>query len=635
MGLTRILLICLTTSFLLPSLMFATETPADLIKLGQSLYDEGKLEEAGDAAMRAVAADGPIKSAREWELAKWLYWTFAMRSLSRDVAKSPTTRKDFSERWSIMKDFIKGTPKGLRDEKLLSYSDFVHLRLTLPRQPQKTCRQFDEAVLAAAALIEKYYERAKIVLPRARLREGKATVLYFNDAHQLLPVVDSLSTRGGVARVKTIVDEVREECRDALVIFGGDLAGGTLFGGIFKGEPQVDLFNKIPINGASFGQHDFDFGLAQTLKLVSQSRFPWFSSNLRSIDGELLPKVQPYLVLTSGGLKVAFIGLTKAMETTTREGNVRELSINEAVNATLKALRKEDVDVYIAITQMPLSDNVHLLKDFPKIAASLTEEQFEERTNVHYVDERPIIAPCGNQGSIVRLDLTTNRNQLSQNVRVYPVNEKVEYNPLLRAYGEKYHNEMEKRLGEKIAHLEVDLDGMMGRSKESPAGNLIADAFREHFNADVALMQGGGIRASLKSGPFTKKSAWSLLPFANRVWLLEMKGKTLLAALNHGLLGREKQMGNLLQISGGRYEVNGEGSIQKLFVKGRPISLEKEYKVALPSYLAKGGGDFLLFTKCKALVSKECQSDAEVLIDYCLLKGRLQPKVEGRIVIEQ
>jgi 2',3'-cyclic-nucleotide 2'-phosphodiesterase (5'-nucleotidase family) len=73
----------------------------------------------------------------------------------------------------------------------------------------------------------------------------KATVLYFNDAHEISPVVNQYGDRGGVAWLKTIIDRVREENPKAIVTFGGDLGGGTLFGGVFQGFLIVQAFNEI------------------------------------------------------------------------------------------------------------------------------------------------------------------------------------------------------------------------------------------------------------------------------------------------------------------------------------------------------------------------------------------------------
>ena len=68
------------------------------------------------------------------------------------------------------------------------------------------------------------------------------------------------------------------------IVFGGDLGGGTLFGGVFRGRPMVEAFNRIPVDLASFGQHDFDFGAEHARSLVARSRFTWFTSKVNHSD---------------------------------------------------------------------------------------------------------------------------------------------------------------------------------------------------------------------------------------------------------------------------------------------------------------------------------------------------------------
>lgn len=90
----------------------------------------------------------------------------------------------------------------------------------------------------------------------------KATLLYFNDSHVIYPVIDKYGERGGVARAKTIVDSVKKENKNTIVLQGGDLGGGVLFGAVYHGFPMIEAFNKMPIDISNFGQHEFDFGVS-------------------------------------------------------------------------------------------------------------------------------------------------------------------------------------------------------------------------------------------------------------------------------------------------------------------------------------------------------------------------------------
>ncbi len=144
---------------------------------------------------------------------------------------------------------------------------------------------------------------------KAESSNRKATILYFNDAHEVSPVVNDYGDRGGVARLKTAIDEVRKKNKHTLVAFGGDLGGGTLFGGVYQGFPMVEAFNRIDIDIANFGQHDFDFGSEVTKDLVKTSAFPWISSNLVDPEGNPFADVAPIKSLISGELKLASLDL--------------------------------------------------------------------------------------------------------------------------------------------------------------------------------------------------------------------------------------------------------------------------------------------------------------------------------------
>jgi len=127
--------------------------------------------------------------------------------------------------------------------------------------------------------------------------------LYFNDAHEISPVQDHLGSRGGVARIKTIVDKVRMQNAQTIVVFQLDLSGGTLFGAVYKGFPLVEAFNLLPLDIANFGQHDFDFGPAETKKLISASSF------IRILSKQNLPGLLPMLKHPSMAVSIPILNV--------------------------------------------------------------------------------------------------------------------------------------------------------------------------------------------------------------------------------------------------------------------------------------------------------------------------------------
>ena len=234
-----------------------------------------------------------------------------------------------------------------------------------------------------------------------------ATLLYFNDAHDIRPVLTGAQDRGGVARLATVINTVRDARPDTRVVFGGDLAGGTLLGGLYKGFPMVDAFNDIGIDLANFGQHDFDFGVENARQLVAASEFPWISSNLMDANGEPFAPGGTYREMRVGKIDIGFLGLTDALETSSAGSGIQQLDTVASAKAAVTAMQgKSRPDVIIAVTQMPLDANRELLAQVPQIDAVLTEEMAEYDSVITDVGGTFVMAPEGNMGSMIRLDIT-------------------------------------------------------------------------------------------------------------------------------------------------------------------------------------------------------------------------------------
>jgi 2',3'-cyclic-nucleotide 2'-phosphodiesterase (5'-nucleotidase family) len=472
----------------------------------------------------------------------------------------------------------------------------------------------------------------------------RATVLYFTDAHQLAPVVDRLGERGGAARLATVVQRVRSGVPGAVLAFGGDLAGGVLFGAVFRGQPMVEALNSIGVDVATFGQHDFDFGTDETASLVEASRFPWITSNLVDKVGKPFIGLPTTLVVERQGIRIGFIGLTDAMTTTVQDGSVKQTDLINAARVAVADLNTQGADVIIALTQTTLATNERLLGEVPEVDAVLSEERSETRSTAHFVGSRPILTPCGNLGSLIRLEI-----RLEEGTRpillggALPVDSSIPSDSTLFVLEQEYAEKLERRLAEQLATLEVPLDaGVSGnaaaRFQETNAGNLIADAFRDHHEADIGIMNGGGIRANAPRGAFTLREALSLLPYGNRVCLVEIRGATLLRALEHGVSRVAQRTGAFCQVSGVRYTYNPEkpaGSrVIKAEVKGKKVDESRLYRVALPSFILTGGDGFTMLKNAQVLVGpKAAPEDVVVLADYCRKLGRVDYRIEGRINI--
>ena len=466
------------------------------------------------------------------------------------------------------------------------------------------------------------------------------SLLYFNDAHEIAPVHDIHGERGGVARLKTLVDKVRESNPECLVIFGGDLAGGTLFGSMFHGFPLVEAFNQIPIDIANFGQHDFDFGPAVTRRLVDASEFEWLSSNLREADGRSFHNVPTVLKKTVKGLNIGFLGLTDAMQSTT-PGPIQQNDLMQSCAQVLPQLK--NMDVIVAITQTDAATNTALLKRFPNIHVILSEEQSETQTRVEFWGDRPIVSPCGNIGSMARIDIAKTCYGIRCSVSSLPVDATVLPDPDLLLLEENYQHKLQIELNTVVGQATAPLDAGIGtdfrcRWGETALGNLITDAFRDYYAADIAVINGGGIRANIAQGVIRLYDIFSVLPFHNNICLIRISGTQLNKLLEHGVSAVESSGGRFLQISGARYTYDWQKPIGERIVKsshrGKPIHQDSSYTLALPDFRLHGGDGFNELIRSDVVVSPDsAPKDTDVLIDFIKKQSPIRAGEEGRITI--
>jgi 2',3'-cyclic-nucleotide 2'-phosphodiesterase (5'-nucleotidase family) len=171
-------------------------------------------------------------------------------------------------------------------------------------------------------------------------------------------------------------------------------------------------------------------------------------------------------------------------------------------------------------------------------------------------------------------------------------------------------------------------------------GNLIADALRAALRADVAIINGGGIRGDYLYEPgvtLTRQDILRELPFGNVGVLLEMSGADLRAALEHGVSQVEAKAGRFPQVSGVRLvfdpSKDAGSRVLEVTINGTPIDLTASYRVATVDYLFKGGDGYSSFSQAKVLIDANSGPLlATVVMHYISAKGTVAPTVEGRIV---
>jgi 2',3'-cyclic-nucleotide 2'-phosphodiesterase (5'-nucleotidase family) len=213
---------------------------------------------------------------------------------------------------------------------------------------------------------------------------------------------------------------------------------------------------------------------------------------------------------------------------------------------------------------------------------------------------------------------------------------------------------MDAVLNIRIGETQVDLNGerSLVRTKETNLGNLIADIMKAISGAEVAVINGGGIRSSIKKGEIKVKDVYNVLPFDNYNVAIKLTGKQIWETLEHGVSAVEEEEGRFPQVSGLTFKYSPsepKGSrVKEVFVADQPVSLNRDYTVATNDFLAAGGDDFKTFGEAvkssrdfaviggmmkgeKVVYSDSGRWLRDVMVEYIKGKEKIAPTVEGRI----
>jgi len=469
------------------------------------------------------------------------------------------------------------------------------------------------------------------------------TIAHTNDVHGHIQE-DKGQKEFGYAKIATLLKEWREENENFLLLDAGDTFQGTIFVNQFKGESIVPILNSLDYNVMAAGNHEFDFGYEQLLKLRDSLDHPVISANVFKADGKEL--LVPSFKAEIGGKKFAFLGfVAEDTPILTHPDNVKGLTFKspvEVAKAVVPELKKE-VDHVIVVSHIGINVDREIAENVPGIDLIVGGHSHTPLKTPEVVNGTYIVQDWEYGKSLGRADLYYLGEELvafSGGLKEY--DEAVTPDPEIDKMVKEIVSQIDSVMNVVIAKSEVPLDGdrNLVRKKETNVGNLIADIMVERtqsipgYEADIALANGGGIRTQLEAGDITKKDLYSLLPFENNTLsVVEVTGEELKAALENGVSDVENGAGRFPQISGMSFTYSkskpaGE-RVLEVKVKGEPLDLKKTYKLATIDFLAAGGDGYEMFNKPFFNSGLSMYS----VVEAALIERKVvNPKVEGRIV---
>ena len=481
----------------------------------------------------------------------------------------------------------------------------------------------------------------------------------------------------------------------------GDAISGDFVGAVSKGEYIIDIMNEVGYDSMVFGNHEFDFGMDILKERVDQFKGDILSCNFKYTGHKenKFNKVKSYKVRKYGPTKIGFVGVTTPYSITDAVpkyfqedeefvytfSNQTNDSFYKCVQDNIDACYKEGATYVILLGHLgegkqygPYSSR-DVIKNTKGLTAVLDGHEHQV-INDDEIDKEgkkvPLLEPGYQMNAVTKLTI-----KKDQSLEVELIDEIDNVDQHMAEYIASVNEKVDELASKVLATSDLalsinDENGVRKiRNREMPIGNFVSDAYRIVSEAQIGIVNGGGVRANLKEGDVTYKDLMSIHPFGNYMDVAEAKGSQIADYLEYGACHTEKDYyqekddgtkypfgedGAFAQVSGLKYTIDtsvpspvvfdenglyvsieGDRRVKDIMVLENdsyvPLDLNKTYTLCSHNYLLEDGGGAEIFKGC-SFKKKDFMRDYEILVRYMVdvLNGQLSDKysaVEGRIQV--
>ena len=492
-------------------------------------------------------------------------------------------------------------------------------------------------------------------------------VLYTNDVHC------GIDENIGYAGLYTVKSNLEAQGEYVTLVDNGDAIQGDSIGTVSRGSYLVDIMNEVGYDFAVFGNHEFDYGLDRLSELMEKSNAQYLACNI-TYTGKgtnLLAAAKPYEIVSYGPYKVAYIGVA------TPESIVKSTPKYFMEDGEFVYHFAEGEELYKCVMDYVMEarekgvDYVVVLSHLGDEEGSAPNRSLDLIANTYAID---VVLDAHSHNTVESLyvknlyGLDVLYSQTGTKLQTVGVLKLQNYNAETKlitqaekdadvtAYIDSIKAEYEGALNAVVAHSDVLLTGYTAeggrlvRNRETNIGDLCADAYRALADADIAFVNGGGIRADIKAGDITTNNMIAVHPYGNMLCACYATGQQIIDALEWGSRNTMAQAtdgksalgenGGFLQVSGLKYTidtsienhcvmdennmfayVDGERRVKDVMVGSEeegwaPIELDKTYKLASHNYMLQDMGDGYTMFADNEYPLNCTMLDNQVIINY-------------------
>jgi 5'-nucleotidase/UDP-sugar diphosphatase len=460
-------------------------------------------------------------------------------------------------------------------------------------------------------------------------------ILHTNDTHaRLMPFQEVDGSKAGGAAARAALIEKERRAGRTLLLDAGDVFQGTPYFNFFRGVPDYQAMSLMGYDAGALGNHDLDDGPEAWLRARSHAGFEILSANVfvaaesawakgeevpasdrrgaRWIGGKRVPEAaplryltRPYVIRDLGeGRTAAFFGLTTSdLTQIVAVGPNAGVAVADPVpiaERLVPELRRQ-ADIVICISHIGLEDDRELARRVPGIDLIIGGHS-------HTRLERPVLVrnatPNGYYGTVIaqagyrgqflgRVVLYFDGDSLAQFAGgLLPVRPADGEDPRVAELLQPYADSIEASMAKPIFRSAARIPSSGLRGGETPLGNFVADVIRDATDADLAIINSGGIRAALPAGDVGVGDVYSTLPFDNRLVVVSMPGWRVRELLDFS--ARRLGKGGFGQVSGVSFVIRGDRA-SYIRVSKKALESDRVYRVATVDFLYEGGDGYAIF----------------------------------------
>lgn len=548
-------------------------------------------------------------------------------------------------------------------------------------------------ITSAAVLAASVMTFATVSGAEEAAEDKGVVILHTNDVHCGFEADDSTY---GIAELSAYKAHLESEGYDVILVDAGDFIQGGVIGTLSDGEYPMQLMNAVGYDIAVPGNHEFDYGTDTFLKLADEAEFPYLSVNFTDLRTGEKP-FQAYTTIEADQMKIAFVGITTPeTPSSSRPSNFMDedgnfiygflggddgTALYSAVQSAIDAAYADGADYVFAIGHMgdyvyddkwsslAVIKNVSGLTGFiDGHSHSVIEEIVKDKsgndvplastgTKLQDIGQITISDGAIEFGLVAKGDYTVPEDENSAEYTAWKQTA-AELESINAQYAELV-NQVVAKTDVELTINDPDTGERAVRNAETNLGDLCADAYRAKTKADIALINGGGVRANIAAGDITYGNMIDVQPFGNSLCVVKATGQQILDCLEMGAMHTPEENGGFMQVSGLTYEVDtyipssvttdengnftgvdGEYRVKNVVIMGEPLDPDRTYTVASHNYLLLNGGDGMTMFRDCDVVAKEISLDNQALIDFITedLGGTVgeeysNPRGNGRITV--